>query len=121
MVAIKRALLIEDHVTVRPYMTEVLRLAGYEVTDFSYVPRPAEELATEGWDLIVLDSGALPVLRALRAANHEGRVVVATGADLSGEEGRSIEELDAVLLRKPFSLTDLLGAIDAPEDAGGSG
>jgi DNA-binding response OmpR family regulator len=120
-VANKRALLIEDHVTVRPYMIEVLGMAGYDVTDYSHAPRSAEELATEGWDLIVLDSGALPILRALRAANHEGRVVVATGADLSEEEGRSIEEFDAILLRKPFCLADLLGAVDAPGDAIGSG
>ncbi|NCO40085.1 MAG: hypothetical protein COZ06_38380 [Armatimonadetes bacterium CG_4_10_14_3_um_filter_66_18] len=116
----RRALLIEDHLTVRPYMIEVLRLAGYDVTDSPHVPRPAEELATEGWDLIMLDSGALPIVQALRAANHEGKIVVATGADLSAEESRSIEEHDAILLRKPFSLADVLGAVDAPESVGAS-
>jgi signal transduction histidine kinase/CheY-like chemotaxis protein len=123
-------LLVEDDSAVLDATAELLRQSGLKVIKARH-GREAGEIVAGGaeFDVVVTDAimahvGGLEFLRNLRAAGVRVGAVVCSGysGNLSRED---LEEVDAVFVPKPYSVDELLDAIEerirsfGPHEAGG--
>jgi len=117
-----RVLLVDDEEDLRSAMASTLEEEGYVVTQAGSVGE-AERVFMESpcWavvtDLRLPDGTGIELLRRLRARNSSFVAIVATGF------GAFEHAVDAIALRvvrflsKPFSITDLLGALAEAREA----
>ena len=105
-----RILLAEDEQTISKLIEKVLAAAGHDVVGVRSVAEAVERLASNGWDLVLLDlhledgDGFGVVEAAERAARHVPFVVM-TGEAGFEEDPRAVRV--AGVLRKPFDLDEL--------------
>jgi DNA-binding response OmpR family regulator len=113
-----RILVVEDEEEIAAPLVHTLEREGY-VVDRAETGRSAVDRATaEGHELVILDLGlpdmdGLDVCRQLRAAGHDGAILMLTGR--SGELDRVVG-LDSGAddyLGKPFGLAELLARVRA--------
>ncbi len=109
---------VDDEEPVRVALGRIVRLAGYEVIAFSSGEDFLASLSDRRPDCVILDLhmprlSGLEVQQRLRAGDVELPVVMITASD-DVALGRIARDAGAErLLRKPFSSSDLLDAIDA--------
>jgi len=112
----ERLLLVEDDTTVQQTTARVLRRAGYHVTVTSDGHEALDQLAQESFDLVVSDvvmarMGGLALHREARARGHAEPFLFLSGYTGGEAAGGSDLPADAVLLRKPWSIDELLTTI----------
>lgn len=114
-----RIIVIDDEVAVRRTTCRALERAGHRVAEASDGEEGLRILADAGADLVITDifmpgqDGILTV-RRMRKEFPQVRVIVISGGDSSGllDLRRDAELLGAAAsLRKPFTISDLLQAI----------
>ena len=108
--------LVDDEATIRTALARLLRLAGFEVSEFFSGERFLISLGLRYPDCVILDVhmpglSGLDVQARLRAAHIRIPVVFMTGAHDLALERVAQEAGGAWLLRKPFSEPELLHAI----------
>ncbi len=114
--ATMRLLLVEDDRMIGDSLRKALRDDGYAV-DWVYDARAANAtLASERFDLVLLDlglpnaaqwGGGLDVLRALRGRRDTTPVIVLTARDTLGERVAGLDAGADDYLAKPFELDEL--------------
>jgi CheY-like chemotaxis protein len=113
----RRILLVEDDVTLRETLAEVLLDEGYEVRAAAHGRDALDQL--DGWepDLIVLDV-MMPTMDAYRFRERQRALGIAAGAKtLVLSATRDLEAAAARLhadawMGKPFVLAEVVGAVD---------
>lgn len=115
-----RLLLVEDHAELAEWVGKALRQAGYAVDVMARGDHADQALATQAYDLVVLDLSlpgldGLDVLRRLRArpqgATLPVLVLTARGATEERVQGLNLGADD--YLAKPFELSELEARIKA--------
>lgn len=107
-----RLLVVEDEQSLREGITKKLRLSGYEVDACEDGEEALDILASEQYDLILLDLNlpkvdGMTVLRTLRQSDLETRVLILSARS---EIADKVDGLDAGAndyLSKPFHLAEL--------------
>jgi len=114
-----RVLIVEDNAPLRKLMADILKFEGYAVSEAFdapsmrqriYARRPARH-AGESFDLIITDiqmpgENGIASLATLRSAGCRIPAVIVTAfPELATRE--RIDELQATLLSKPFSMAEL--------------
>ncbi len=119
-----RILLVDDDAKVRPLLSSMLQLSGYEVVEASNGADGLQRFREAPAEIVLCDL-AMPVTDGLEMIRGFGRdfpeipVIAMSG---SGEHGGTdllemASDLGAVsILQKPFSLAVLLAAIDRALD-----
>ena len=119
-----RILLVDDDAKVRPLLSSMLQLSGYEVVEASNGADGLQRFRELSAEIVLCDL-AMPVTDGLEMIREFGRdfpgipVIAMSG---SGEHGgidllEMASDLGAVsILQKPFSLAVLLAAIDRALD-----
>ena len=121
-----RLLLVEDDRMIGDSLRQALRLEGHAV-DWVYEAAAAQAtLASERFDLVLLDLGlpeqpgaaaqpaaGLAVLRALRARGDATPVIVLTARDAVGDRVAGLDAGADDYLVKPFELDELLARMRA--------
>ncbi len=108
-------LVIDDHIALAQGFARALTLAGFSVVVAYDATSALDQAHRHHPDGIILDfkmpfvngSGFLYRLRASEALRHTP-VLVVTGQSLTPEVGKELSELDASVLMKPISVTDLV-------------
>ncbi|WP_434386120.1 response regulator transcription factor [Melittangium boletus] len=106
-------LIVEDEEVLADSLRDILTSEGHEVRVARTGFEALEQLALRAPDVLVLDV-MLPgvdgtkVLDQLRGSAPHTRVVIETSCGREALKGRPVE----AYLRKPFSLDELLGAIE---------
>lgn len=113
----RRALLVEDHGPVRQVLELLLQDMGFEVLSVADghagVAAAAEiEMALLVTDLRLPGPGGIEVARAALARLPDLPVLVVSG-NVGADDERTVVELGAGLLRKPFTAGQLAAAVDA--------
>jgi signal transduction histidine kinase/ActR/RegA family two-component response regulator len=124
----RRILVVDDEVSVRALTRELLLGAGFEVTVAESGVDALRILQDAAFDVVITDvrmpgmDGATLYYEILDRWPHlEDRVLFVTG-DIEGEPGRTRLDPTAVhYLEKPFTMTQLFGAIEALLGNGGNG
>jgi CheY-like chemotaxis protein len=117
-----RVLIIDDEPLVRSHLRRVLELRGFAVRDAANGRLGLAELATQAIDLVLLDLSmpdmdGVELARQLRAAGNCVPVVLCSGnLDQAAERGLEPGMVQSVL-QKPFSMDELLAAIDRARQA----
>jgi DNA-binding response OmpR family regulator len=113
-----RLLLVEDDRMIGESLRNALRQAGYAV-DWVRDGRAADAtLATERFDLVLLDLGlpqrdGIEVLRALRARGDAAPVIVLTARDALASRVQGLDAGADDYVVKPFELDELLARMRA--------
>jgi CheY-like chemotaxis protein len=113
-------LVVDDEPSVRRYIADVLRNRGHEVivagggrealrAVYEQSNTPALLLS----DIGMPDMSGIELAARLSADRPGIRVVLMTGTPSSAESARGRPELVSAVLLKPFTLDDLLAAVDA--------
>jgi two-component system cell cycle sensor histidine kinase/response regulator CckA len=109
-----RVLLVEDEENVRTLLNEAFTAEGHVVVEATTGAEALERLNQSHFDLMICDLG-LPELSGLHVARWvkefrpELPVIIATGyAEMIAEEDYQLARIDDVI-RKPFSLAEVLG------------
>jgi DNA-binding NtrC family response regulator len=112
-----RLLIVEDEPALRDMLVETLTVAGRHVFAVGDGEAALARLATEEFDLVVLDLriprlDGIGVLRAMRAENSDAEVVIITAhADAdTAIEALKLKAFDYV--QKPFALGELAQVVD---------
>ncbi len=105
-----RILLAEDELTISKLIQKVLAAAGHDVVGVTSAAEAIERLATNGWDLLLLDlnlddGDGLPVIDAVARLTKHPPVVVMTGESGFEEDPRAGRV--SGVLHKPFDLDEL--------------
>jgi len=113
-----RLLLVEDDLMIGESLQRALRLEGYAVDWVRAAPVADGTLASERFDLALLDLGlpggdGLDVLRALRARHDATPVIVLTARDGRGDRVAGLDAGADDYLVKPFELDELNARIRA--------
>ena len=113
-----RLLLVEDDPMIGESLQRALRLEGYAVDWVRAAPAAEGTLASERFDLVLLDLGlpggdGLDVLRALRARHDATPVIVLTARDGRGDRVAGLDAGADDYLVKPFELDELNARIRA--------
>jgi len=113
-----RLLLVEDDLMIGESLQRALRLEGYAVDWVRAAPAADGTLASERFDLALLDLGlpggdGLDVLRALRARHDATPVIVLTARDGRGDRVAGLDAGADDYLVKPFELDELNARIRA--------
>jgi len=113
-----RLLLVEDDLMIGESLQRALRLEGYAVDWVRAAPAADGTLASERFDLVLLDLGlpggdGLDVLRALRARHDATPVIVLTARDGRGDRVAGLDAGADDYLVKPFELDELNARIRA--------
>ena len=123
-----RLLLVEDDKMIGDSLRSALRLEGYAVDWVRDVAAANVTLATEHFDLLLLDlglpasaapaaqpqpCGGVDVLRALRARQDATPAIVLTARDAPGEKVAGLDAGADDYLVKPFDLDELAARIRA--------
>ena len=118
MLAAMRVLLVEDDRMIAESLRTALRLEGHAVDWVRDVPAAQGALATERFDLVLLDLGlpggdGLQVLRTLRARRDDTPVVVLTARDSTGDRVAGLDAGADDYLVKPFEYEELTARMRA--------
>jgi len=113
-----RLLLVEDDRMIGESLRSALRLEGYAVDWVRDASAAHTTLASERFDLVLLDLGpplrdGLDVLRALRARRDATPVIVLTARDARGDKVAGLDAGADDYLVKPFELDELNARIRA--------
>ncbi len=113
-----RLLLVEDDRMIGESLQRALRLEGYAVDWVRDAPVASGTLASERFDLVLLDLGlpsadGLDVLRALRARHDATPVIVLTARDDRGDRVAGLDAGADDYLTKPFAPKELSARIRA--------
>jgi len=113
-----RLLLVEDDRMIGDTLRAALRLDGYAVDWVRDAAAAQSTLASERFDLVLLDLGlpkgdGLDVLRALRARHDSTPVIVLTARDGLGDRVAGLDAGADDYLVKPFELDELNARIRA--------
>jgi len=113
-----RLLLVEDDLMIGESLQRALRLEGYAVDWVRAAPAADGTLASERFDLVLLDLGlpggdGLDVLRAVRARHDATPVIVLTARDGRGDRVAGLDAGADDYLVKPFELDELNARIRA--------
>ena len=113
-----RILIVEDDPLLADGVAQLLRSAGF-IADYVGSAELAEAaLATENFDLLVLDIGlpgmdGLELLRRLRVRSNPIHVLMLTARDALNERVRGLNLGADDYLTKPFAAVELLARINA--------
>lgn len=118
MLAAMRVLLVEDDRMIAESLRTALRLEGHAVDWVRDVSAAQGALATERFDLVLLDLGlpggdGLQVLRTLRARRDDTPVVVLTARDSTGDRVAGLDAGADDYLVKPFEYEELTARMRA--------
>jgi len=110
---VRKILVVDDSEDVRQFMLHLLVDCGYEVVAVPSARRAGEELGSAGFDLIILDlmlpdAHGFELIRAIRAADEEAKIIVVSGYAGCLEQRRLTEMGVKRVLTKPFKTTTLL-------------
>ncbi len=113
-----RLLLVEDDRMIGDSLRAALKLEGHAVDWVTDAPAASSTLATERFDLALLDLGlprgdGLDVLRGLRARGDKLPVIVLTARDALGDRVAGLDAGADDYLVKPFELDELLARMRA--------
>ena len=113
-----RILVAEDDAILAEGVMSALRQAGYAVDWVKDGVEAESALATEEFDLLILDLGlprksGLDVLRSLRAADSRVPVLILTGLDGVTDRVRGLDAGADDYLAKPFELAELEARVRA--------
>jgi DNA-binding response OmpR family regulator len=113
-----RVLLVEDDAPLGSSLQEALRRAGQETTWVRRAEDGKRFLATEAFDLALLDivlpgASGLDLLAWIRANGHELPVLMLTARDSVTDRVRGLDGGADDYLPKPFSVEELLSRIRA--------
>jgi two-component system OmpR family response regulator/two-component system response regulator QseB len=113
-----RLLLVEDDSMIGDSLRAALRLDGYAVDWVRDAAAAQATLASERFDLLLLDLGlpkgdGLDVLRAMRSRQDSTPVIVLTARDGVGDRVAGLDAGDDDYLVKPFELDELNARIRA--------
>jgi CheY-like chemotaxis protein len=111
-------LVVDDEREIRDVIAEYLEALGHRVTAVSSGKEALEDLASEraNYDVALVD-WSMPgisgrdVIRDIARRTPKTVVLITTGYMPAGMEVRHIEGIDAHVLHKPFSLSDLRAKI----------
>ncbi|MGQ0662235.1 MAG: response regulator [Pseudomonadota bacterium] len=121
-----RILLAEDESGVREFGIRALEGAGHSVTAVADGQRALEALAGSEFDLLVTDI-VMPELDgialALKAAKERPRmkILLMTGYAHERQRAHNLEALIHKVISKPFSLAELIAAVDTALASAGQG
>ncbi len=111
-------MLVEDEKSVREFSAKVLGHHGYLVTDTPDVQSALDALEREKWQFdLVFSDVVLPDRSGLELADqirlHDATFPILLSSGYTGQRSRweTIRERGYNFLQKPYTLTDLLGAV----------
>ena len=113
-----RVLLVEDDRMIAESLRSALRMEGHAVDWVRDVPAAQGSLATEQFDIVLLDLGlpggdGLAVLRSLRARRDDTPVIVLTARDGTGDRVAGLDAGADDYLVKPFDYDELTARMRA--------
>jgi len=113
-----RILIAEDDNTLAEGLQSTLRQSGFAVDVFKNGAQADAVLASQTYDLLILDLGlpkmpGLEVLRRLRARNSRLPVLILTAADSIEERVRGLDLGADDYMAKPFALSELEARVRA--------
>ena len=113
-----KLLLVEDDAMIGRALLDALRAEGYAVNWVRDGAVADTTLATEPYDLVLLDLGlprrdGLDVLRALRTRGSVVPVLIATARDAVGDRVAGLDAGADDYIAKPFDIDELLARIRA--------
>jgi two-component system OmpR family response regulator/two-component system response regulator QseB len=113
-----RVLLVEDDRMIAESLRSALRMEGHAVDWVRDVPAAQGSLATEQFDIVLLDLGlpggdGLTVLRNLRARRDDTPVIVLTARDGTGDRVAGLDAGADDYLVKPFDYDELTARMRA--------
>jgi two-component system, chemotaxis family, chemotaxis protein CheY len=109
----KRMLVIDDEALVLKAMTAIFQDMGHEVKGFTDPVKGSEEGMASRYDLVVTDlrmpvrNGA-EVVKAIRAARPEARILVVTAYDSDPLAREALAAGAVGMLKKPFEISKIL-------------
>jgi two-component system cell cycle response regulator CpdR len=112
-----RILVAEDEAPVREFVVRALEHAGHEVTSVGDGQRAVETLITKHFDLLVTDI-VMPEMDGITLALKVSKdrpdmpILMMTGYAAERQRAHNLEALIHKVISKPFSLSDLLVAVD---------
>jgi CheY-like chemotaxis protein len=112
-----RILVAEDEAPVREFVVRALEHAGHEVTSVGDGQRAVETLITKHFDLLVTDV-VMPEMDGITLALKVSKerpdmpILMMTGYAAERQRAHNLEALIHKVISKPFSLSDLLVAVD---------
>lgn len=122
-----RVLLIDDEASVREAAAAMLRNHGLHVDAFASAVEAIDfyRANRDAVDLVILDMimpgvGGREAFERLRAINPQVRVVLASGYSLDQEAQELLSSGVSLILQKPFSIDQLLGAVVAALNLSGA-
>jgi PAS domain S-box-containing protein len=114
----ERILLVEDEKSVREFAARVLEQHGYVVTDVPDAGSALETLEREEWgfdlvfaDVVLPDKNGLELAEQILARNPSFHVLLSSGYTGQRSRWETIRQRGLHFLQKPYTLTDLLGAV----------
>ncbi|WP_028310424.1 response regulator [Derxia gummosa] len=113
-----RILIAEDDNTLADGLQSTLRQSGFAVDVFKNGAQADAVLASQSYDLLILDLGlpkmpGLEVLRRLRARNSRLPVLILTAADSVEDRVRGLDLGADDYMAKPFALSELEARVRA--------
>jgi len=121
MAALPRILLVDDEERFRTNLWKMLTAEGFEVTAVGSGPGALEELASNPYDVILLDMrmpgmDGIETLAAIKERHPDPEVVILTG-HASVDDAAAIIRLGAVeFLLKPCPLEEVIAKIETAYD-----
>jgi DNA-binding response OmpR family regulator len=111
-----RILLVDDDVSIRALVTEVLEQAGYEVEASVDGARGLEALQAKDYDLLVTDNQmpnltGIQMVKALRGLGATLPVIMASGTVLTEEVNHHPSFAISAILLKPYTIAKLLETV----------
>ncbi|MCC7519874.1 MAG: PAS domain S-box protein [Verrucomicrobiae bacterium] len=110
----ERILVVEDNESVRDFILDALRSAGYAVVEAANAEEALERMEEEGahirlvlTDVIMPGMGGIELARRLRAERRHLHVVLMSGFSNDDAVFRAADEMGCVFIRKPFDLIEL--------------
>jgi CheY-like chemotaxis protein len=111
-------LLVEDEKSVREFAARVLEQHGYAVTDVPDAQSALEMLERDEWgfdlvfaDVVLPDKSGLELAEQILARNPSFHVLLSSGYTGQRSRWETIRQRGLHFLQKPYTLTDLLGAV----------
>jgi PAS domain S-box-containing protein len=115
---IRHIMVVDDELTLREMVSELLGWLGYRVTAFAESPRAVEFFKTHSneVDLVILDwkmpdLDGIHCCRKLKAVKPEVKVLISTGFCLEDDRDRFLKEGVTAILPKPFVSAELAKAV----------
>jgi len=123
----ERILLVEDEKSVREFSAKVLGQHGYIVIDVPDVQAAIDALDRASWqfdlvfsDVVLPDRSGLELAEQIRVRDAAFPILLSSGYTGQRSRWETIRERGFNFLQKPYTLTDLLGAVrDAIECVSG--